>query len=89
MPKGWVAFESESTGPALVRRELLWAVAWPRGSRGRPSPMQRPWTWLHRNTSVVEKQVMGHLEGIFSKRNRSSQMAVSVTRRAIPLDHRY
>ncbi|XP_032278463.1 beta-Ala-His dipeptidase isoform X2 [Phoca vitulina] len=33
----------------------------------------------HMNTSVVEKQVKQHLEYIFSKRNSSNQMAVSMT----------
>nr|XP_060467843.1 cytosolic non-specific dipeptidase-like isoform X2 [Panthera onca] len=33
----------------------------------------------HMNTSVVEKQVKQHLEHIFSKRNSSNQMTVSMT----------
>ncbi|KAG8504380.1 Beta-Ala-His dipeptidase, partial [Galemys pyrenaicus] len=33
----------------------------------------------HMNISVVEKQVKQHLEGIFSKRNSSNQMTVSMT----------
>lgn len=33
----------------------------------------------HMDTSAVEKQVKQHLENIFSKRNSSNQMAVSMT----------
>ncbi|KAF6302774.1 carnosine dipeptidase 1 [Rhinolophus ferrumequinum] len=38
----------------------------------------------HMNTSVVEKQVERHLEYIFSKRNSSNKMAVSMTLGLLP-----
>lgn len=38
----------------------------------------------HMNTSVVEKQVERHLEYVFSKRNSSNQMAVSMTLGLLP-----